>query len=125
MVARLLSYILSVSLLTGCANASHQLRLSRALVGLGATAMVVGGLIAAGCTTPEPGVGGSGCSGGPSTADPDDGVPVMAVGAALIGAGFLAKPREQGALFPRQTFQPTPLLLPNGFGATFPRYPGQ
>ena len=120
MVARLLSYVLSVSLLTGCGSASPQLRLSRTLVGLGAAAAIVGGLVAMGCS--ESGVSDSGCSGGPSTANPEDGVPIMAVGAALIGAGLLAKPPEQGPLFPRQALQPLP-MQPNSFVPTFPQYP--
>jgi hypothetical protein len=120
MVARLLGYILSVSLLTGCANASPQLRLSRTLVALGATAMVVGGLIATGCS--EPGTGDSGCSGGPTTSDPEDGLPVVAAGAALIGAGFLAKPPEQGRLFRPGAPLPIP-MLPDPFAPTLPQYP--
>jgi len=108
MVARILSYIVAMALLTGCANVSPQLRLSRTLVGLGAAALVVGGLVTAGCS--EPGVGDCGCSGGPTTADPEAGLPVMAAGAALIGAGLLAKPPEQGRLFPQQALLPTPML---------------
>jgi hypothetical protein len=119
-VARLLSSILSVWLLTGCASVSPQLRLSRTLVALGAATVVVGGLIAAGCS--EPGPGDSGCSGGPSTTNPEDGMPLVAIGSALIGAGFLAKPREQGPLFPRQAFVPIP-MLPNALAPTLPQYP--
>jgi hypothetical protein len=123
MVARLLSYILSVSLLTGCAGASPQLRLSRTLVGLGAAAVVVGALVASGCSEPPAGnYGDYGCSGGPSTANPEDGLPVMAAGAALIGAGLLAKPPEQGALFPRQALLPIP-MLPDPFVPGPRQYP--
>jgi len=120
MVARLLSYIPSASLLTGCAHASPQLRLSRTLVAVGAATVVAGGLIAAGCS--EPGLGAFGCSGGPSTSAPEDGVPLMVVGTALIGAGFLAKPPEQGRLFSPGAPLPA-LMLPDPFVPTLPPYP--
>lgn len=94
MLARsMLLLLLSLSLV-GCApggSRTRQTRTARALVGVGAAAMVIGLLAAEGC---EPEAGhANGCSSGVGDGSPEIGLPVMAAGAAMILGGLAVEPK--------------------------------
>lgn len=97
--------------LCSCGHASSQARLSRAMVGSGVALMVLGALAASGCEERSAEV--EGCSGEPGDADPEVGLPVMAVGAGLIAGGLVAKPKDPGPqLGPVRPLAPSLRLAP-------------
>jgi len=73
---------------TACAGVQGRQRLSRALAATGAIVGVTGVVLVAGCVPDDrPGA----CSAGPQDGSVRIGVPVFAIGAALITAGMLVR----------------------------------
>lgn len=91
--------------LGACANVPLRTRLTRSLVVTGAVVGVAGGAMTAGCV--RDGVPGL-CSAGPRDGTVRIGLPILAIGAALITTGLLIRPppvRPQG---PNTTRHATP-----------------
>jgi hypothetical protein len=89
----------------GCAQVPVRTRITRTMVVTGALVAVAGGAMTAGCVRDDvPGV----CSAGPRDGSVKIGLPILALGAALIAGGLLIRPLKAAPAGPNVTRHATP-----------------